>query len=356
MSDSDGIIGIIGGMGNEAMVDLAEKIAQVPEHKNRNYVFFGNSRLAYKPHELELRGAALKPADRRKADTARHTADIMHSLGCGVTGLACNSAHELFREVMRNNPVRFVDMVKETAHSMLDEQGKVLVMGVTSLVESGLYQNALHEYGVQSASPSRDNQAKVMAAIYDTEFGIKTGQITENAEELLCSVLREESERQGCSHVILGCTEIPLAFSPQNCARFKREGLVPGTVQIVDASNVLAGALVSAPCPPSAPGFPNLPQPGPDTDWFPPAAFKADSLGQVVSIQRMIFRQTDSFLGRQGSSVTGSYMHLPTLFLVGEMPHAEKWLARQDIPALSPNKAFDDTVESMLEAHFAAMA
>ena len=45
-------IGIIGGLGNEAMVDLIKKIATLPQAADCEYVIFGNSRMAYKPEEV----------------------------------------------------------------------------------------------------------------------------------------------------------------------------------------------------------------------------------------------------------------------------------------------------------------
>lgn len=350
------VIGVIGGMGNEAMVDLAEKMARVPGHEKPNYVFYGNSRLAYKPHEVDAAGNDGGAIARRKAATARHTAAFMRFLGCGLTGLACNSAHELFRTVMRDSPVRFVDMIEETARSMRGVQGRVLVMGVTSLVESNLYQDALRALGIEAVSPSADSQAKTMAAIYDTQFGIKTGQITERAENLLCAVLADECQRQDCNHVILGCTELPLILTPEGCTRFKREGRIPESLRIVDASRVLAEALVSTPCPLPADDAPPPPRIEPETDWFPPAAFRVNSLKEMASVQRAVFKQTADYLAARGQSVTGSYLHLPTLFLVGEIPAAAERLARAGVPLLSIDDGFSGPVAAMLEKHFASMA
>ncbi|WP_207261500.1 aspartate/glutamate racemase family protein [Desulfovibrio sp. Huiquan2017] len=356
MNDVTSVTGVIGGMGNEAMVDLAEKMARVPGHEKLNYVFYGNSRLAYKPHEVNAAGTDGDATERRKAATARHTAAFMRFLGCGLTGLACNSAHELFRTVMRGSPVRFVDMIEETARSMRGVQGRVLVMGVTSLVESNLYQDALRALGIEAVSPSADSQVKTMAAIYDTQFGIKTGQITEEAENLLCAVLADECQSQDCNHVILGCTELPLILTPEGCTRFKREGRIPESLHIVDASSVLAETLVSTPCPPPADDAPPVPRPEPETDWFPPASFRVNSLKEMASVQRAIFKQTADYLSARGQSVTGSYLHLPTLFLVGDVPAVVERLARAGMPPLSIDEPFTDTVDAMLEKHFASMA
>ena len=216
------VIGVVGGLGNEAMVDLATKMSVVPGHENNDYVFYGNSRLAYKPAEVGFDWLPTDIPERRKLATAVYTSRILQFLGCGVLGLACNSAHPLFREIIADIPVRFVDMIHETACCLKDESGKVLILGVSSLVESGLYQDALAENRVACVSPSPVNQKKIMSAIYDSSFGIKTAKITAQAESLLCEVLMDEYEKQGCRRVVLGCTELPLALTVESCGRFKK--------------------------------------------------------------------------------------------------------------------------------------
>lgn len=347
------LIGIIGGLGNEAMVDLAGKIGRVPGHERHSYIFFGNSRLALKPHEVDKKWGPQDEPELRRWDTARHTARVMHYLGCGVVGLACNSAHEVFRSVMDRVPVTFVDMIRETAASMQDETGKVLVMGVSSLVESGLYQTALAEQGVSATSPSAANRQKTMSAIYDPEFGIKTAKITSRAEELLCEVIREEHERQGCTRVVLGCTELPLALTEESCARFRQEGMIPDAVSVVDASAVLARCLVEAESTPSREASPAGIIPRMYTDWFPPALFLVDTLDELIRIQEEVFRLTARFLSDRGKSITGSYMHLPTLFIVGDVPGIEERLV--PLPQHRIDGSLDEALPRILEDHFNSM-
>ncbi|WP_415715058.1 aspartate/glutamate racemase family protein [Maridesulfovibrio sp.] len=320
MVSTENVIGVIGGLGNEAMVDLAKKIQSVPGYAQNYYVFYGNSRLAYKPHEV---GQPWKPEDEpelRKKATAEHSARIMYFLGCGTVGLACNSAHELFREVMPALPLTFVDMIYETAQSLSGIGTKVLVLGVDSLVNSGLYHRALNQYGVQAVSPSAQNMVKVMSSIYDTGFGIKTAKITPEAEKMLCEVITDECERQGCRAVVLGCTELPLALTAESCACFKRDSLIPHDVKIVDASAVLAGSLVESACAGRLPESDLDFSPTVNTDWFPPAVFILDTLEELVEVQSEIIRLTVKHLDEKGTRLKGSYMHLPTLFAVGNPP------------------------------------
>lgn len=348
------ITGVIGGLGNEAMVDLMEKIIGLPETDNRNWIFFGNSRLAYKPGELDQMGTGDTLTERRREATALHTIEVMRFLGCGVVGLACNSAHELFRKVLKTRPLPFVDMIRHTARSIARTRGNVLVMGVTSLINSGLYQAALKECGLTPVVPSADNQARIMCAIYDTSYGLKTGQVSRKSETLLCQAMTEECKRHGCSHVVLGCTEIPLVFTPRACARLREEQRIPHDVEIIDGSAVLAGALASTRCVPPVKEM-SVPVPQKDVDWLPPAAFHVHSLAEAVSIQRSIFQLTQAFCRDRGQIVKGSYMHLPTLFLVGPLSATATILAQLHVPLHPRGQDLAAYVLPLLTRHFESM-
>lgn len=351
MGSSENIIGVIGGLGNEAMVDLARKMQLVQGADENSYVFYGNSRLAYKPHEV---GQQWNPGDgpelRRRA-TAEHTARMMQLFGCGTVGLACNSAHELFREVMSGVPLTFVDMIYETARSLDGLGMKVLVLGVDSLVNSGLYHRALGQYGVEAVSPSSANMVKVMSAIYDTGFGIKTAKITPESENLLCEVISEECERQGCGAVVLGCTELPLALTPESCARFKAQGSIPGELTVVDASAVLAQVLVNAEGKSVTFESPDM-TPQEHVDWFAPAAFKLDTLDGLAAVQEEIFRMSIDYLAESGRRIEGSYMHLPTLFAVGEVPGFSDKAAGIGVNVFDARSDLGAVLPDMFAKHF----
>lgn len=348
-------MGVIGGLGNEAMVDLALKINSLPNSKKHSFIFYGNSRLAYKPRELNRTwGPTDKPELRRYA-TAVHTVRIMQYLGCHAIGLACNSAHKLFREIMSDIPVAFIDMLHETAHSMKNNTGTVLILGVTDLIESGLYQDALQACDIATTKPSRENQDKIMAAIYDSQFGIKTARITSRAESLICEVIRDEYRKQGCRKVVLGCTELPLALNNESCKRFKQRGMLPVEIEVIDPSSELARTLVHYS------GKRQLIPVCPEdcktrhTDWFTPAAFIIEDIMELVTIQKSIFTFTSRFLEKKNRSITGSYMHLPTLYTAGNVTDIKTKLSFLKIKIYKHDPTLEQQLQSVFQRHFASM-
>jgi len=355
MSAIQNMIGIVGGLGNEAMVDLAEKISAHPYQSDRTYIFFGNSRLAYKPNEVDQNWAQTDEPEVRKKETAVYTTRLMQHFGCGTLGLACNSAHDLFRKVISDTPLQLVDMIEETARSLKQGEGNVLVMGVTSLTDSNLYQDALTARGIPATKPSDSNQSKVMSAIYNTDFGIKTAQITPQSEALLCEVIRDEYKNQGCRNVILGCTELPLALTRESCERFRSQGMIPEDITIIDASAVLAEKLSLATGSEKPLMVPLATFRGPLTDWVMPATFITTTLDEMIDIQNRIFALTAGFLARTGESIQGSYMHLPTLFIVGDAELVKGRLDSAGISVIKDRANLGITLEPFFETHFASM-
>ncbi|AMO55035.1 aspartate racemase [Endozoicomonas montiporae] len=345
-------MGIIGGMGNEAMVDLFEKMASYPEHKDREFIAFGNSRLAYKPDEVMHKWLPSDPPELPKIDTTHYTLAFMQHLGADLTGLACNSGHEHFRKVLPQLSLPFVDMLKYTAMTLEGTTDNVLVMGVNSLVDSGLYQSALAEQGVESTKPSPENQKKVMDAIYNPLFGIKTAQITPQAEALLCEVIRSESETQGCSKVVLGCTELPLALTQQSVQRFKQQGMIPDHIEVIDASQRLAEALVKGTGERQKLDKSLNDYFGTYTDWFQPISIKVSSLQSAAIIQKEIFSHTARYLADRNASIKGSYMHLPTLFFRENDTDIETSLSELNIRVHNEGEPLADYIESYLKDFF----
>ncbi|MFA0415753.1 aspartate/glutamate racemase family protein [Vibrio renipiscarius] len=345
-------IGIIGGLGNEAMVDLVNKISRDPNHIEHEYLVFGNSRLAYKPEEVAQKWLPTDLPELRKYDTALYTLRLMQHLGSTAIGLACNSAHELFRGIMADIPVPFVDMLKETAATEAGQTKDILVMGVTSLMESGLYQQALAECGVSSFSPSGENQLKVMDAIYNTEFGIKTAQITPQAEQLLCDAISDEASRSSFNKVVLGCTELPLVLTPENVARFKANDMLPDYVEVIDASMVLAARLANAKGQAYELEVPMASFRRENLDWFLPFAVEVTSLASLADVQNRIFELTTQYAKSQNKAITGSYAHLPTLFFSRDAADVKEKLIQLDIEPVAEDELTDERVLAALTQHF----
>jgi len=309
-------IGVVGGMGNEAMADLAANVASLDGASDHSYVLYGNSRQAFTPEEADREWEAGDPPLLRKRATGEFTAALLQNLGASRIGLSCNGAHPLFRDIFRDLDAEFVDMIAETARVPASDDG-VLVLGTSRTLEKRLYDDDLEAAGVEAFQPTPENVDQLMDVIYDPEFGIKTGTVTDRAEGLLCELIREEYERNpAIDTVVLGCTELPLALTPERVPRLKQAGELPTHLTFVDPTQVLAERLLADVDDETPPSVPLDVDDSPNLDYDPPFAARVESLSEMVTLQSNLIEWTMEYFADRGASVGGSYLHLPTLFFV----------------------------------------
>ena len=169
----------------------------------------------------------------------------LEQAGAVVAAIPCNTAHapaifdaacdELARQ---NSALHVLHMIREVAQHMQTEFTDLQCVGVlstTGTYDTKIYPALLEPLGYRVVVPPRDWQiAKVDGAIFDPEYGIKaTGRGTERTREDLrqsIALLREA----GAQAIILGCTELPLAFS---------ETIIDG-LPLIDPTLILARAVI----------------------------------------------------------------------------------------------------------------
>jgi aspartate racemase len=96
-------------------------------------------------------------------------------------------------------------------------------------VRSKLYENAFATRGIRVVYPDEQcQQACVMGAVY----GIKSGGAKEKQAQLLARAA-DQVTAKGAQVIVLGCTEIPLAFDASRARR-----------PVVNATRVLAQAAI----------------------------------------------------------------------------------------------------------------
>jgi aspartate/glutamate racemase len=310
-------IGIIGGMGNEAMADLAGNIDNITGSEEHRYVLYGNSRQAFTPVEADGEWEKGDEPLLRKRHTGEFTAALLQKLGAVRAGLACNGAHPLFRDIYDGLDTDFVDMIAETAVTTDDDAG-VLVLGTKRTLKKRLYDDDLEAAGIDTFQPPPENRGKLMDVIYDPEFGIKTGEITQQAESLLCELIREECGRNpAIDTVVLGCTELPLAINEDSIPRLTDAGALPDHLRFIDPTRVLADALLAGEIDETPPEPISIDSyRGEYLDYHPPFTCAVDSLDNMEVFQSRLIEWTMEYFQSRDAHVGGSYMHMPTLFFV----------------------------------------
>jgi aspartate racemase len=224
-------IGILGGMGPAATVDLFDRIVKTtPARRDQDHipvVIVSNPAVPDRSEAI-LRGGG----DPRPVMIAglRQLA----GMGAGFAVIACNTAHYYLDDLRAASEIPILDMIGETAQAIRRDHPQLERVGI--LATSGtlavkLYQRALLSVGLSPVEPTEAEIVQMMDAIYGND-GIKTASVTESARRQLCEVGQKLMDR-GAQALILGCTEIPLAL---------KDGDLP--VPLIASNQVLAEAAV----------------------------------------------------------------------------------------------------------------
>ncbi len=170
----------------------------------------------------------------------------LESAGAGIACLACNSAHapQIFDvitgELSKNNSsiwlLHIIDEVGKFIKHHYPAVEKVGILGTSGTYKTNQY-SRIEGFGLETVNVSPEEQTKVHNSIYHPEYGIKTlgGTVSEKSRHLLTDAAGWLKEK-GAGAIVLGCTELPLAFSDKSY-----KGM-----PLIDASLVLARALIHA--------------------------------------------------------------------------------------------------------------
>jgi aspartate racemase len=223
------IVGILGGMGPEATVDLFSKILKATpirtEQDHLRIVIDNNPKI---PNRSQ---AVLSGRTEEVIALLQETARNLERAGVDFIVMPCNTAHTFFPRIEEAVSIPVVSMVEETVRSLretLPSVQKAGVMATTGTVKAGMYAKALSSRGIETLLPDGTDQDAVM----DSVMAIKEEGGHARAKEALRGIAGRLVER-GAEAIIAGCTEIPLAL--------KREDV---SVPFFDSTEILSKSVV----------------------------------------------------------------------------------------------------------------
>ncbi|MBM4161976.1 MAG: aspartate/glutamate racemase family protein [Ignavibacteria bacterium] len=239
------IIGVVGGVGPQAGLDLVQKILdQTIATSDQEHLPLI---LTSYPDQIADRTAFI--TGKSSTNPAYAIASILQQLetaGATVAGIACNAAHapkifDVIRDEMSRwkSKLHLLHMIEEIARSLKEVHPAVRSVGLISTLgtaKSKVYQTILEPKGYAVIAPSEEVQRDLIhRAIYDPEYGIKSRShpVTERARTALLKAIGMLIQN-GAEAVILGCTEVPLAIPESHVEGFPA----------LDSTLILARALI----------------------------------------------------------------------------------------------------------------
>jgi aspartate racemase len=245
-----GMIGIVGGAGPFAGVDLARKVCEETlVGRDQDHVPFA---LLSTPERIADRTAFLLGEQvENPGEAIAEVVLTLERLGCTVVGLPCHTAHappifDRMKAVLagHGSTVPVLHMPQETARTLRGRFAAATRIGILSTVgtqRAAIYPAVFGAAGFEVVTlPEARLNELVHRAIYDPEDGIKvTGApVSDRVRRDLLEAIAE-LRSAGAEAVVLGCTELPLAVPEADV----------DDLPIVDPTRILARALIRAVAP-----------------------------------------------------------------------------------------------------------
>jgi len=219
-------IGIIGGMGSLATCDLFKKIINMTDAKSdQEHIHICIDCNTKIPDRTKaILGGGENPIPEMVRSGVR-----LQSMGADGLVMPCNTAHYFYDKITPFFDIPLLNMLKETVKEIKNRGiRKIGLLATDGTIQSGVYHTALADAGIDLITPSPIKQRSVMDVIYN---GIKASNRNINLNEFYRTI--DEVFEDGAEILVLGCTELPVAFELFHIER-----------PSIDPTSVLAAAAI----------------------------------------------------------------------------------------------------------------
>ena len=216
------IIGIIGGMGPMATVELFRQIVENTDAKcdsEHIHIIIDNyPQIPDRTDAILNRGPSPVPYFVEAAIRLKKS-------GCDFVIIPCNTSHFYLEEISNKAEIEVFSMIHQTALEVV-KRGihSIGLLATTGTINAHIYEKEFERVGVDTIVPSALMQKSVMSFIYDR---IKAG-VVSSLDALEDCI--NELKKNGANSIVLGCTELSVA------TRFKSQIDLP----CFDALHILA--------------------------------------------------------------------------------------------------------------------
>jgi aspartate racemase len=247
------IIGILGGMGPEATIDLFYKIVKfTPAEKDQDHlriIIDNNPKIPDRTAAILKKGEDPLPA-------LQETARNLEKAGADFIIIPCNTAHSFLSSIQKSVKIPVLNMIEEaaketqqrTSHissiqksvkipvlNMIEEAAKetqqrtshikkVGLLATIGIYKTEIYHRYFDKFNIEVISPEEKDKEEAMKVIY----AVKAGDLSEEVKKNIIQIAQKLIDK-GAEAIIAGCTEIPLIL---------KEGDI--SVPIIDPTQVLA--------------------------------------------------------------------------------------------------------------------
>ena len=231
-------VGLIGGLGPAATVDLYDKIVKAtPAKTDQEHIKL----VVEQNPQIPDRTAALLHGGEDPTIALYNCAKRLEKDGCDVIIVPCNTAHAFVPYLERHLSIPFINMQQTALNEIAEKLGgaaRIGLLATSGTVQTGIYSEKAKSMGLPMFVPDDVHQERVMASIYGPK-GAKAGYTDGICKDDLLSAAEYLVEKYDCNCLILGCTELPLILDES--ADFEVAGK---HVMVIDPTASLARKVV----------------------------------------------------------------------------------------------------------------
>lgn len=159
-------VGIIGGMGPEATVELMRRVIELtPANDDCDHIHM----LVDNNPKVPSRIKALIDGDGESpVPTLIKMAQGLEKSGADFLVMPCHTAHHYYSEIADLVSIPFISLIElavENIQSQFPNLKKIGLLASTAVINIKLYDNAFREYGIQTVYPRPDEQEALMKLI-----------------------------------------------------------------------------------------------------------------------------------------------------------------------------------------------
>ncbi len=226
------IVGIIGGMGPEATVDLMSRVIRLtPALDDADHIRCIVDNNPKVPSRIK---ALIEGIGESPVTELQDMAGRLEAWGADFLAMPCNTSHYYFQDIQDAVSIPMLNLIEITVQEVLKQQPGIATVGIlgsTALLLTGLYHQAFSASGVTVIYPETVCQDRLMAVIKD----IKKGAVDQAAPVFEAAVYSLKT--QGAQAVVVACTElslIPCTWLPP----------MPLPLPQYDSSDILARSII----------------------------------------------------------------------------------------------------------------
>lgn len=198
------VLGIIGGMGPEATVDLMQRIIRLtPARDDVDHIrcIVDNNPKVPSRIKAIIEGGGEDPGP-VMADMARR----LEAWGADFLVVACNTAHYYYEAVQDAVSIPVINLIKlVTSHIryIFPDVKKVGLLASPAVAMTGIYAEQFKKHDLTDVWPDPEEQERLLQVIKDVKKG-HTGSAVRNNYKDVCASLA----LKGAEIVVVACTEL----------------------------------------------------------------------------------------------------------------------------------------------------